>query len=303
MHTKHLLIICGPTAIGKTALSIALAQHFNTEIISSDSRQLYREMSIGTAKPSQKEMQGIPHYFIDHISIQQNYTAGDYEREAIKKLDELFLPHNLVVMCGGTGLYIDAVCNGFDEGIESDFKIKNEIIRQYNAQGLEWLQNKVKEYDEEFYAKADINNPQRLLRALEVCVVTGKPYSSLRKNSSVKRNFNPIKIFLNEDREVLYQKINKRVDIMIEQGLLKEAESLYSHRKLNALNTVGYKELFQCFDGTISLDKAIELIKQHTRNYAKRQITWFKNDEDCTAFHPSELEKIIAFTEIIRQHA
>ncbi len=302
MQTKHLLIICGPTAVGKTALSVALAKHFNTEIISADSRQLYKEISIGTAKPTNKEMQTVPHHFIDCISIHQTYTAGDYERDVIHKLDELFTKHNIVIMCGGTGLYIDAVCKGFDEGIESNPLIKNQITEQYNLQGLSWLQNEVKEKDIDFYNQADIQNPQRLMRALEVCLVTGKPYSSFRKNNAVKRNFNAIKVFINEERETLYQKINHRVDVMMQQGLLKEAESVYPFKKVNALNTVGYKELFQYFDSAISLAQATDLIKQHTRNYAKRQVTWFKNDEDCTTFLPTETEKIIVFTEIVMQH-
>jgi tRNA dimethylallyltransferase len=300
---KHLLIICGPTAVGKTALSVQLAKHYSTEVISADSRQLYKEMSIGTAKPSLQEMEGVPHHFIDCISIQQNYTAGDYEREVIKKLDELFARHDIVVMCGGTGLYIDAICKGFDEGIESNTAIKKQITEQYNLHGLSWLQNQVKEKDIDFYNKADIHNPQRLMRALEVCLVTGKPYSSLRKNNVAERNFNAIKIFVNEDREVLYQKINKRVDMMMQHGLLKEAEGLHPYKNLNALNTVGYKELFDYFDDKTSLDKAVDLIKQHTRNYAKRQVTWFKNDEDCTAFAPDEIEKIKAFVEIVLQHS
>jgi len=303
VQQKHLLIICGPTAVGKTALSVELAKHFGTEIISADSRQLYKEMSIGTAKPTEQEMQGIRHHFIDYISIRDMYTAGNYEREVIKKLDELFALHNIVIMCGGTGLYIDAVCKGFDEGIESNPQIKQQITEQYHHKGLEWLQNEVKKLDIDFYNHADIHNPQRLMRALEVCLVTGKPYSSLRKNNAVERNFNAIKIFINEDREVLYQKINRRVDVMMQEGLLKEAEGLYAFKDLNALNTVGYKELFQFFDGTVSLDRAVDLIKQHTRNYAKRQVTWFKNDEDCTVFHPADIEKIIAFTDIVTQHA
>lgn len=300
---KHLLIICGPTAVGKTALAVQLAKYYNTEVVSADSRQLYKEMSIGTAKPTFQEMEGVPHHFIDCISIQQNYNAGDYEREVVKKLDELFTKHDIVIMCGGTGLYIDAVCKGFDEGIESNAEIKQQIIEQYNLHGLSWLQNQVKEKDPEFYNQADVNNPQRMMRALEVCLITGKPYSSLRKNSVADRNFNAIKIFINEDREVLYQKINKRVDLMMQQGLLKEAESLRPYKNLNALNTVGYKELFDYFDNKISLDKAIDLIKQHTRNYAKRQVTWFKNDEDCTSFAPNEIEKIKAFVEIVLQHS
>ncbi len=300
---KHLLIICGPTAVGKTVLGVQLAKHYSTEVISVDSRQLYKEMSIGTAKPTLQEMEGVQHHFVDYISIQQNYTAGDYEREVIKKLDELFIKHDIVVMCGGTGLYIDAVCKGFDEGIESNAEIKQQIIEQYNLLGLDWLQNQVKEKDIDFYNKADIHNPQRLMRALEVCLVTGKPYSSLRKNKIAERNFNTIKIFINEDREVLYEKINKRVNVMMQHGLLKEAERLYPYKNLNALNTVGYKELFDYFDNKTSLDKAVDLIKQHTRNYAKRQVTWFKNDEDCTTFSPNEIEKIKAFIEIVLQHS
>ncbi|HKC68972.1 MAG TPA: tRNA (adenosine(37)-N6)-dimethylallyltransferase MiaA [Bacteroidia bacterium] len=299
---KHLLIICGPTAVGKTALSVQLAKYYNTEVISADSRQLYKEMSIGTAKPTVQEMEGVPHHFIDCISVQQNYNAGDYEKEVIKKLDELFTRHDIVVMCGGTGLYIDAVCKGFDEGIESNAEIKKQITGQYNLHGLSWLQNEVNKKDPDFYKQADINNPQRLMRALEVCLVTGKPYSSFRKNNVAERNFNVIKIFINEDREVLYDKINRRVHIMMQHGLLKEAENLYPYKNLNALNTVGYKELFDYFDNKISLNKAVDLIKQHTRNYAKRQVTWFKNDEDCIQFAPNEMEKIKAFVEIVLQH-
>ena len=302
MQTKHLLIICGPTAVGKTAISVELSKHYNTEIISADSRQLYTEMSIGTAQPTLDEMQGIPHHLLDCISVQQTYTAGDYERDALKILDELFTKHNLVIMCGGTGLYIDAVCKGFDEGLESNEEIKKQIIEQYQQNGLIWLQEQVKELDIDFYKQADIQNPQRLMRALEVCKTTGKPYSSFRKNIAVKRDFNVIKVFIQEEREILYQRINQRVDKMMKDGLLKEAQTLYAYRYLNALNTVGYKELFGYFDQQTSLEKAVDLIKQHTRNYAKRQITWFKNDEDCTAFFPSEIEKIKAFTDIILQH-
>jgi tRNA dimethylallyltransferase len=300
---NYLLIICGATTVGKTALSVQLAKHFNTDVVSADSRQLYKEMSIGTAKPTPEEMQGVPHHFIDCFSIHQNYTSGDYEHDAIKKLDALFTQHNLVVMCGGTGLYIDAVCKGFDEGLESNPTIKKEITEQYNLNGLTWLQEQVKKHDIDFYAQTDVSNPQRLMRALEVCLVTGMPYSSLRKNVAVKRNFEVIKVFINEERETLYAKINQRVDDMMAKGFLKEAEELYFYKHLNALNTVGYKELFDYMENKTSLDKAIELIKQHTRNYAKRQITWFKNDEDCIQFLPTDIEKIKSFTEIVIQHS
>ena len=296
---NHLLIICGPTAVGKTALSVQLAKHFNTEIISADSRQLYKEMSIGTAKPTPEEMEGVPHHFIGSVSIHQNYTAGDYERDVIQKLNELFTKHNLVIMCGGTGLYIDAVCKGFDEGLQSNEAIKKQIIEEYTIKGLAWLQNEVKEKDIDFYAQADINNPQRLMRALEVCLTTGKPYSSFRKNVAVKRDFEVIKAFINEERETLYATINQRTDAMMANGFLNEAKGLFPYKHLNALNTVGYKELFDYLEGRTSLEKAVELIKQHTRNYAKRQITWFKNDEDCTQFLPTDMEKIKAFTEIV----
>ena len=298
---NYLLIICGATAVGKTALSVQLAKYFNTEVISADSRQLYKEMSIGTAKPTEDEMQGVPHHFIDCVSVHQNYTAGDYERDVIKKLDELYARHNLVIMCGGTGLYIDAVCKGFDEGLESNPTVKKEITEQYTLNGLAWLQEQVKQLDGDYYEQADVNNPQRLMRALEVCLITGKPYSSFRKNVAVKRNFEVIKVFINEERESLYAKINQRVDAMMAKGFLKEAEGLFPFKHLNALNTVGYKELFDYVENKTSLDKAIELIKQHTRNYAKRQITWFKNDEDCTQFHPTDIEKIKAFVEIVTQ--
>jgi tRNA dimethylallyltransferase len=303
MKLKNLLVICGATAVGKTALSVQLAKHFNTEIISADSRQLYKEMSIGTAKPTIEEMQNISHYFIDCLSIHQNYTAGDYEKDVIKKLSELFTRHNLVIMCGGTGLYIDAVCKGFDEGLESNAIIKKEITEQFNMNGLIWLQEQVKKHDVDFYTQSDINNPHRLMRALEVYLATGKPYSSFRKNAAVQRDFNVIKIFINEERESLYAKINQRTDDMMATGFLKEAEVLFPYKHLNALNTVGYKELFDYMENKTSLDKAIELIKQHTRNYAKRQITWFKNDEDCIQFLPTDIEKIKAFVEIIIQNS
>ena len=259
-------------------------------------------MSIGTAKPTLEEIQGVPHHFIDCISIHQHYTAGDYEQEVLKKLDGLFERNNVVIMCGGTGLYIDAVCKGFDQGLESNSETKQEIIEQYNLNGLIWLQEQVKKHDIDFYEQADINNPQRLMRALEVCLTTSKPYSSFRKNVAVKRNFEVIKVFINEEREVLYTKINQRVDDMMAKGFLKEAEDMFLYKHLNALNTVGYKELFDYLENKTSLDKAIELIKQHTRNYAKRQITWFKNDRDCTQFLPTDIEKIKALTEVTIQN-
>jgi len=300
---KHLLIIAGPTAVGKTALSIQLARHFNTEIISADSRQVYKEISIGTAKPSADEQAGIKHHFIDHISIHEKYTAGDYEREVLQKLDELFKEHSLVILCGGSGLFIEAVCKGFDEGLVTDPDVKKEIEEKYKQNGLAWLQEEIKKNDPVYFEAADIQNPRRLMRALEVITLTGLPYSSFRKSKSAERNFSVIKVLLNEDREILYEKINKRVDEMMANGFLQEAESVFSYRHLNALNTVGYKELFDHLEKKTSLEEAISLIKQHTRNYAKRQLTWFRKDAGYETFLPTDLEKIKAYTELILQHS
>lgn len=302
-HQKQLLIIAGPTAVGKTALSVQLAKHFDTEILSADSRQIYKEMSIGTAKPGEAEQQGVKHHFIDHISIEEPYTAGDFEREAVKKLEELFKDHRLVILCGGTGLYIDAVCKGFDEGLVTDREVKEEIEKQYKEKGLAWLQDEVKQKDPAYFSKADTQNPRRLMRALEVTRLTGIPYSDFRKNAGTQRDFSTIKILINEDRNVLYERINKRVDEMMKKGLLEEARKVYARKTLNALNTVGYKELFDYMDQRTSLEEAVDLIKQHTRNYAKRQLTWFRKDLDYTSFFSTDLDKIKAYTELILKHS
>lgn len=302
MSNKFLLVIAGPTAVGKTALAIELAKYFHTEIISADSRQLYKEMSIGTAKPSLDEMKGIKHHLLDCISVKENYNAGNFEKDALDILHALYETHKVAILCGGTGLYINAVCNGFDEGLQNDRRIKGEIKSEYAEKGIEWLQNEIKEKDSAYFESADIHNPQRMMRALEVIRTSGKPYSSLRKNIRAERDFTPVKIFVNEERDLLYGRINKRTDKMMEDGLLDEAKRLYSLRQLNALNTVGYKELFDHLDGKISLEKAVELIKQHSRNYAKRQITWFKNDGNYTEFKPTDTEKIKSFTEVIMKH-
>jgi tRNA dimethylallyltransferase len=303
---KHLLIIAGPTAVGKTLLSVQLAKHFGTEIISADSRQIYKELAIGTAKPSLQEQDGVKHHFVDYISIQQNYTAGDFEREAVKKLEELFTKHDLVIMCGGSGLFIDAVCNGFDEGLVSNEETKKKINEEYESKGptkLKWLQDEVERLDPKYFETADICNPHRLMRALEVIRLTGFPFSDFRRNKKAERDFNVIKVLINEDREVLYEKINRRVDIMMQAGLLDEVKKVYPHKNLNALNTVGYKELFEYLDKEHSLEKAVELIKQHSRNYAKRQLTWFRKNNDYEVFAPQDLEKIISFMEIILQNS
>lgn len=303
MQQNYLLIIAGPTAIGKTAVSVALAQYFNTEIISADSRQVYMEISIGTARPSLEEQQGVAHHMLDCVSIEENFTAADFEREVIQKLDELFKTHRIVILCGGAGLYIDAVCKGFDEGLATDEDIKKEIGEEYKQKGLSWLQREVKEGDPQYFAGADTQNPRRLMRALEIIRLTGLPYSSFRKNEPAKRNFEPIKILLNEDREHLYMRINRRVDEMMQKGLLEEARRVHPYRNLNALNTVGYKELFDHFEGKTSLEEAVELIKQHTRNYAKRQLTWLRKDKEYQEFAPTDVEKIKAYVQIILENS
>ena len=302
-NQKHLLIIAGPTAVGKTSLSIQLAKHFNTEIISADSRQFYKEMSIGTAKPSLEEQAGVKHHFVDFLRIEQPYSAGDYERDVLKKLDELFVDHELVIMCGGSGLFIDAVCNGFDEGLVSNPEIKKKINEEFEEKGLVWLQDEVERLDPKYFETADIANPHRLMRALEVIRLSGFPFSDFRRNKKSERNFSVIKVLINEDRDVLYEKINRRVDLMMQQGLQKEVESLYKYKDLNALNTVGYKELFEYKEGEHTLSEAVDLIKQHSRNYAKRQLTWFRKNNDYEIFGPQDLEKIKSFTEIILQNS
>ncbi len=295
MNSKYLIIIAGPTAVGKTSVSIDLAQKLNCEIISADSRQIYKEMSIGTAKPMQEEMKGITHHFINHISIHEYFTVGDFEREVIRLLDKYFIKNDFIIMCGGTGLYIDAVCNGIDDLAKVDEAIRSKINSNYNQLGLEWLQEQVKLQDPEYFSIVDQKNPARLKRALEVIETTGNKFSVQRTASVKKRNFIPIKILLNDDRELLYERINNRVDLMIKNGLIEEARNLFPHKSLNALNTVGYKELFNYFDGKLDLNEATEEIKKNSRRYAKRQLTWFNKTKDYTVFNVSEKNKILDF--------
>ena len=264
-------------------MSIKLAQNLICDIISADSRQFFKEMSIGTAKPSEKELDSANHHFIDCKSIEEKYSAGQFEKDALTLLDILFSKNKYAIMVGGSGMYIDAVCNGIDE-IPSDEKIRAQIISEYTKNGIIPLQEELKNKDIEHYSNMDINNPQRLMRAIEVCRMSGKTYSFFRKQSSKQRPFNIIKIGLTADRELIYSRINKRVDSMIEQGLIEEAQELYPNRNLNALNTVGYKELFKYFDGELSKDEAIEEIKKNTRRFAKRQQTWFNKDKEIEWF-------------------
>ena len=292
---RFLFVILGPTAVGKTSLSIRIAQTLSAEILSADSRQFYREMKIGTARPSEVELQTVPHHFIGHISIFDEYNVSRFEVDALHKLDELFGSNNFAILTGGSGLYIRAVCQGIDDLPDPDPALREKLKAIFAQEGLVPLQLKLRELDPAFYKIIDRSNPKRLLRALEVCIATGKPYSSLRKNIPGKRNFNTVMIGLIREKEELYNRINKRVDLMMDQGLLEEAKNLYPHRRLNALNTVGYKELFQYFEGAISLDKAIEKIKTDSRRYAKRQMTWFRKDQGIKWFNAENEEEILQF--------
>ena len=273
-----LIVIAGPTASGKTAFAIKVAKALNTVILSADSRQFYKEMSIGTAAPTEEELSQVQHYFVHHISIEDKYDVADYERDALQLLDELFKTHDAVVMTGGSGLFIDAVCNGIDEMPDIKPEIRQKVENLLKEGGLRALQDEVQRLDPEYFAIVDQQNPRRLQRALEVCYQTGKTFTSFRRGNTVKRDFDIKKYALLWEREALIERIDKRVDLMMEQGLLEEAKSLYPKRHLNALNTVGYKELFAFFDGLCTLAEAVELIKIHTRQYAKRQMTWLRKD-------------------------
>jgi tRNA dimethylallyltransferase len=289
-NKKYLISVVGPTAVGKTALAIELAKHYKTVILSADSRQFYKEISIGTAKPSQDELNAVKHYFIDNKSVTETYSAGDFERDAMDLLSNLFQENNLVILVGGSGLYIKALWEGLDEMPPVDEALRQELINNFEQNGINYLQEKLRELDADKLQNMDAQNPQRLMRAIEIACQN----VTLNRNKP-KRPFEVIKICLNKDREQLYDTINKRVDIMINNGLLKECEQMVYFRNHYALKTVGYTEVFEFFDRVHSLPKAIELIKQHSRNYAKRQITWFKREADLQWFEPNETTKIIEF--------
>ena len=281
---KYLITIVGPTAIGKTSLSIALAQHFRCDIISCDSRQFFKEMQIGTAVPTTEELAGAQHHFIQNKSIFENYTVGDFEKETIAKLDELFLTNDYVVLVGGSGLYVDAVLKGFDDFPEIDAWVREEVTSNYEKQGIDYLQTELEKRDPNYFEVVAKENPQRMMRALEVCIGSGKPYSTFLNQKKNIRDFTPILIGLEAERSVIYDRINQRVDLMMTEGLLAEAKKLFPHKNLNALQTVGYRELFQYFEGEVSLEFAIEEIKKNTRRFAKRQLTWFKRNENIKWF-------------------
>lgn len=294
MNKKYLVVILGPTAIGKTALSLHLAEHFNTEIISADSRQFFKEMSIGTAAPTKAELQKAPHHFIHHKSIKESYSVGDFEEEALEKLQLLFSQKDVVVMVGGSGLYVDAVVKGLDDFPEVDKDIRKDLNEKLASEGIEALQKDLKKRDPEYFQDVDIMNPHRLIRALEICIGTGKAFSSFRNQKTTERSFQPVFIGLTAEREIIYDRINRRVDIMLQEGLLEEAKALYSQRDLNALNTVGYKELFLYFDGKYTLAQALSEIKKNTRRFAKRQLTWFRKNPEINWFdYNTPAEKII----------
>lgn len=282
--SKYLISIVGPTAIGKTALSIKLANHFKTDIISSDSRQFFKEMHIGTAAPSECELKAAKHHFIHHKSIKDGYNVGAFEKEALQTLESLFKTQNIVIMVGGSGLYIDAVTKGLDDFPDVDDCIREQLNNDLKTNGLQFLQEKLKSLDVISYHSIAIDNPHRVIRALEICIGSGKPYSSFLKKNKIRRPFKTVTIGLMADRTLIYNRINQRVDLMVEAGLLDEVKQLHPYKHLNALNTVGYKELFNYFEGEWTLDFAISEIKKNTRRFAKRQLTWFKRDDSVLWF-------------------
>lgn len=292
---KYLIIIGGATASGKTALAIQLAQHFGTEILSADSRQFYREMSIGTAKPTVTELALVKHHFINNLSIEDDYSVGEFEEQALVVLDKIFEEKNVAIMVGGTGLYIRAVCEGLDDFPEVPLSIRAHFEKIFEKEGIFVLQEMLQTVDNEYFTQVDIHNAPRLIRALSVWKVSGKPFSSFRKGGKVERDFEPIYLNLDVPRDVLYARINKRVDSMITEGLVSEAQNLIAFKAKNALMTVGYSELFDHFAGLLTLPEAIDKIKQHTRNYAKRQMTWFRKDPHWHRFVPDNLTEILDF--------
>lgn len=299
METKHktLIVVVGPTAIGKTALAIQLAQFYKTEIISADSRQFFKEMDIGTAKPSSEELAATPHHFINSHSVKTLFSVGDFEVEALQLIDQLFTKNNVAIMVGGSGLYIDAVCKGLDELPEIDLNIREQLNQKLATEGIEVIKTQLQELDPAYFAKVDQANPQRMIRGLEVILSSGQKLSSFLTAQKKERPFKIIKIGLNTERSLLYERINHRVDVMMDAGLLDEVKSLLPYRKYNALNTVGYSELFDFIDGKTELSSAVAMIKQNTRRFAKRQLTWFRRDESTAWFEPNQLEEIILYTQ------
>jgi len=296
-NKKTLISIVGPTAIGKTAMAIKVAHHLNTEIISADSRQFFKEMEIGTAKPTTEELASAKHHFINSHSVTDLFSTGDFEMQGLSRLTAIFEKHDVAIMVGGSGLYINALINGLDEMPEIDLSIREQLNKQFEEYGISAIQKQLAEVDPEYFAKVDQHNPQRMIRGLEVFLSTGKKLSSMLSATKKTRPFQTIKIGLNTDRSLLYDRINKRVDTMINSGLVNEVRSLNDFRKYNALNTVGYSEIFDFIDGKISIDDAISAIKQNTRRFAKRQLTWFRRDEEIKWFEPLYENAILSYIE------
>ncbi|MGM0375459.1 MAG: tRNA (adenosine(37)-N6)-dimethylallyltransferase MiaA [Bacteroidota bacterium] len=292
---KNVIIITGPTGIGKTGLSIEIARQLGGSIISADSRQIYREMKIGTAAPTPEQMEMVPHHLIGTRSIMEYYNAYEFEQEALSIANDLLKMADVAILTGGSMMYIDAFCHGIDELPTVDQRLRDDLQKQYNEEGIESIRRQLKLLDPDFYRQVDLKNPKRVIHALEMCLMTGQPYSRLRTNPRKHRPFGIIKTALDMDRSALHQRINQRVDKMLDQGLEEEARALYPHKELNALNTVGYRELFQYFDGEISKDEAIRLIKRNTRRYARKQLSWFRRDEEISWFSPDNPDEIIKF--------
>lgn len=294
-----LIVVVGPTGVGKSQISIKLASHYQSEIISADSRQFYRELCIGTAVPSPEELKSVPHHFIQNKSIHTYYNVSDFETEVLALMDRLFPFKNPLILTGGSMLYVDTVCNGIDDIPTVHPEIREEVVEWYRQNGLEALRERLHGIDPEYFGKADLNNPKRLLHAVEIHQMTGKTFSSFRKNKKKERSFRIIKIGINQEREILYANINKRVDQMMDAGLLDEARSVYPFKNLNSLNTVGYKELFSYFDGVCSLEEAVDLIKRNSRKYARKQLTWYRRDQEIKWFEPEQIQEMIGYIDQI----
>lgn len=292
---KTLVVLLGPTGVGKTDLSIDIAKSFGTSIVSCDSRQIYREMKIGTAVPSEQQLAAVPHFFIRTIPVEEYYNSWQFEQQALEIIHALHRERDVVVMAGGSMMYIDAVCKGIDDIPTIAPELRQSLMKRYEEEGLEAIRRQLKQLDPVFYGQVDLNNAKRVLHAVEVCLMAGVPYSSLRTNVAKDRGFRIIKIGLNREKEELYDRINRRVDQMLQEGLMEEARSLYPYRHCNALNTVGYKEWFEFFDGKIEETEAVRLIKRNSRRYAKKQLSWFRRDSEIRWFHPDEKEQILAY--------
>ncbi len=298
----YLIVIAGPTAVGKTALAIEVARHLGAEIISADSRQFYRGMTIGTAKPSAEELAAVPHHFIDTLDVTQDYNIGQFEQDGLALLAQLFQKNKYVILVGGSGMYIRALCEGLDVFPEVPENIKEQLEKELAQNGVQPLQKELQQTDYEYFTKIDIHNPQRVLRALSVIRATGQPFSSFQGKTKIPRNFTPIYICLNTDRAQLYDRINRRVDQMLTQGLLQEVEQLLPYKQYNSMQTVGYQEFIPFFEKKIALSEAVELVKQHSRNYAKRQVTWFKKDPHWQFFEPNEGAVVLQYITAYKEH-